>query len=222
MTNLDFAKRKVAVADVNVFEIGIAASKIILGLEIDVAVAVMTAYAEETVEKKPEYVGVAKCKMCHNSEKKGAQYKKWSAASHAKAFEVLATAEAKAVASKLGIADAQKSGKCLKCHSTTYAFTESVVAAKVKVEEGVGCESCHGPGSKYKSMAAMKDHDKSVAAGLINPKTACVKCHNADAPSWKADRYTTKDGKKVGFDFEQAWKKVEHDNPNTPPVNWGK
>ena len=175
---------------------------------------------EEPVEKKPEYVGASKCKMCHNSAQKGQQYKKWNEAKHAQAYAVLASDEAKKTAAKLGITDPQKSGKCLKCHSTAHAFTEKKLAAKVKVEEGISCESCHGPGSKYKSMSVMKSFEKSVAAGMQNPEKACVKCHNSDAPSWKTDRYTIKDGKKVGFDFVQAWKKIVHDNPKTPPRKW--
>ena len=135
---------------------------------------------------KPAYIGSAKCKMCHNFAKKGQQFKKWSAAKHSQAYTVLASEEAKKVAASLGIADAQKSGKCLKCHSTAYNFTESKVAAKVKVEEGVGCESCHGPGSIYKGMSIMKNHKKSVKAGLSNPKKTCVKCHNTGSPTWNA------------------------------------
>ena len=192
----------------------------ILALIIAVAfIASMVTAGEEGVAK-PEYVGVSKCKMCHNSAKKGEQYKKWTAAKHSQAYKTLASEEAKAAGKKLGIEDPQKSGKCLKCHSTAYVWSEAVVASKVKVEEGVGCESCHGPGSKYKAMSAMKSHAKAVAAGLINPKKACVKCHNKEAPSWNAERYTKADGTKVGFDYDQAVKKIGHDNPLTAPIKW--
>jgi hypothetical protein len=30
---------------------------------------------------------------------------------------------------------------------------------------------------------------------------------------WKPDRYTTKDGRKVGFDAELAYEKIKHPNP---------
>ena len=43
---------------------------------------------------------------------------------------------------------------------------------------GVQCESCHGPGSAYKSMKVMKDSDASLAAGLLVPDEAtCRGCH---------------------------------------------
>ena len=176
--------------------------------------------AEKDGGAKPEYVGVPKCKMCHSSAKKGKQFQKWAAAKHAQAYKVLATDEAKKVGKKFGIDDPQKSGKCLKCHSTAYAWTESIVGSNVKVEEGVGCELCHGAGSRYKYLSVMKNREKAVAAGLTNPKKACVKCHNKDVPTWNPEKYTRADGTKVGFDFEQAWKKIEHDNPLTEPVKW--
>ncbi|MEI7901545.1 MAG: multiheme c-type cytochrome [bacterium] len=167
------------------------------------------------------YVGTKTCGMCHKKEEGGNQLAKWQASPHAKAYEVLGTAEAKADGAKVGVADPQKSGKCLKCHATAYNFTEELQVkaedggtAKIVVEDGVTCESCHGAGKNYKAKAVMEDQKKAVAAGLIFPATAsCTLCHNDKAPSWKADRYTTKDGKKVGFDAEQAYEKIKHPKP---------
>ena len=82
------------------------------------------------------------------------------------------------------------------------------------MEEGVTCEACHGPGKKYQSKETMKSRDKAVAAGMIYPATkSCPNCHNDHNPTWKPDRYTTKDGKKVGFDAEQAYEKIKHPDP---------
>jgi hypothetical protein len=152
------------------------------------------------------YLGMQKCSMCHGPAKKV-----WVSSPHAKAFEILGTDEAKAVAKKLGIDDPQKSGKCLKCHSTAYNFTEMVANNTLDVKEGVSCESCHGPGAKYKAMSVMKDKTKAIEAGLVSPPSqSCALCHNDQSPTWKADRFTTKDGKKVGFDFDQAFEKIKH------------
>lgn len=161
-----------------------------------------------------EFVGVKSCKMCHKSEEKGNQFGKWSANVHAKAFESLASAESKAVAAKLGISDPQQSPKCLKCHTTTYNLTETVQTDKVPVEEGVSCESCHGAGKAYKSKSVMEDRAACIAAGMIYPsKNRCIACHNEESPTWNPERYTTKDGKKVGFDVDQACEKTKHPNP---------
>jgi hypothetical protein len=148
------------------------------------------------------YVGVKTCKICHNKEESGNQYGIWEKSPHAKAFETLGTPEAKEIGKKAGVDDPQKSGKCLKCHSTAYNFTETVATEKVKVEDGVICESCHGPGKKYMMKSTMEDRAKAIAAGLIYPATqSCKLCHNDQSPTWK------------GFNEEEMVKKIAHPDP---------
>ena len=72
------------------------------------------------------YVGTKTCGMCHKKAETGNQFGVWQAGPHVKAIEKLGSPEAKAAASKLGVDDPQKSGKCLKCHSTAYNGTETV------------------------------------------------------------------------------------------------
>jgi hypothetical protein len=162
------------------------------------------------------YVGVKGCGMCHKKEEAGNQLAKWQESGHAKAFATLGTPEAKEAGKKVGVDDPQTSGKCLKCHATAYNFTETLAGIeKIAVEDGVTCESCHGPGKNYKSKEIMKDRAQCVANGMIHPATkSCDKCHNEQSPTWKADRYTKKDGTKAGFDAEQAYEKIKHPNPN--------
>jgi hypothetical protein len=164
------------------------------------------------------YVGVKSCKMCHKKPEEGEQFVKWSDSKHAKAFETLGTSEAKEAGKKAGVDDPQKSGKCLKCHSTAYNFTETVATQDVPVEEGVSCESCHGPGKNYKKKEIMKVKADAIAQGLVEkPKEFCTKCHNDQSPSWKPDRYTLKDGTKAGFDVEQTFEKIKHPLPPKTP-----
>ena len=161
------------------------------------------------------YVGVKSCKMCHKKNETGDQFSKWEASPHAKAYATLATDAAKAVGAKLGVDNPQTSGKCLQCHSTAYNWTETKQTETIPVEESISCESCHGPGKNYKATNTMKSRDESVKAGLVYPATkSCERCHNEKSPGWNPEKYTTKDGKKVGFDAEQAHKKIEHPNPN--------
>ena len=135
-----------------------------------------------------KYVGAAKCKMCHNKEEKGEQYNKWAAGPHAKAMASLKGADA-------------KNAKCLKCHSTAAANPDMV--ASITVEEGVSCESCHGPGSAYKVAATMKDKTKAMANGMIVPdEKLCRKCHNKESPNYKE------------FNFAEYSKKIAHKDPS--------
>ena len=187
-------------------------SRIVVVASLALAVAAWNAGAAD--RDASLYVGVKSCKMCHKKAEDGDQFTKWTESKHSHAFELLGTPEAKAAGAKVGVDDPQKSGKCLKCHSIAYNFTETVATADVPVEEGVSCEACHGPGKNYKKKEVMKDHAQAVAAGLISPaKDSCKNCHNDTSPTWKADRYTLKDGSKVGFDFEQAFEKIKHNRP---------
>ena len=132
-----------------------------------------------------KYIGAAKCKMCHNKPDKGEQYNKWKAAAHSNAMKSLSNEKSLAYAKENGIADPTKDAGCLSCHATVGAIDASLNSG-VKVEEGVSCESCHGPGSVYKNMAIMKDQEKSLANGLILPtKEVCVGCHNDKNPFHK-------------------------------------
>ncbi len=135
-----------------------------------------------------EYVGAAKCKMCHNKTATGAQYKVWAASKHASAMDALEGEDA-------------DNPKCLKCHSTYYGDDEDLMAS-IKPSEGVSCESCHGAGSGYKSNTVMKDKDKSIAKGLVIPtEKVCKKCHNDESPHFK------------GFNFDEYFKKIAHPIP---------
>jgi len=160
------------------------------------------------------YVGSKVCGICHKKNEDGNALAKWQAGPHAKASELLGTPEAKAAGAKDVVDSPQTSNKCLKCHSTAYNFTESVATEKIKPEEAVSCESCHGPGKKYMAKSTMEDRAKAVEGGLVYPASkSCELCHNDQNPTWKPDRYTTKDGKKVGFDYDQAFEKIKHPDP---------
>lgn len=155
-------------------------------------------------EEKPNYIGAAKCgKMCHNSEKKGAQYTKWQQGPHAKAFKTLETDKAKEVAKKAGIeGDPQKTASCVKCHVTAHGVADERLESTFKKDKGVQCESCHGPGSEYKSFSVMKNKEKALAKGMIEPtKEVCTKCHNEESPTYKP------------FKYEERVKEIAHPNP---------
>src|SRR3989338_8648703 len=119
------------------------------------------------VQAEHEFVGVAKCSLCHKKPEQGEQFKIWQETKHAQAFETLKTPEAKEQAAKLGIDDPSTSGKCLKCHSTAYWFSETKVTDVIPIEEGVSCESCHGPGKDYMKKSIMQDKEEAIANGLI-------------------------------------------------------
>lgn len=160
-------------------------------------------------------IGTKRCAMCHKKDDTGNQFAKWEAAAHSKAYAMLASEEAKAVGAELGIEEPQKSGACLKCHSTAYFFTTEIKNEKIAIEDGVSCESCHGPGDDYKKKSVMENLDESIANGMVYPakEKSCTLCHNETSPTWKPDRYTLPDETKTGFDLKQAYEKIKHERP---------
>jgi hypothetical protein len=148
-----------------------------------------------------EYIGAAKCKICHNKPATGEQYNKWLATPHANAMKSLSNEKSLAFAKENGIADPAKEPSCVKCHSTAGA-TDPNLHAGITQAEGVSCETCHGPGSMYKSNTIMQDRAKSLANGMIIPdQKLCETCHNPKNPFHKP------------FNYQESLKKISHPNP---------
>ncbi len=155
----------------------------------------LTGVAQDKTANK--YVGVKMCSACHKKPT-GDQFGIWQKTKHAEAYKALQTKAADEIAKKKGLKTAAaESPECLECHVTNTAMKD----------DGVSCETCHGPGSAYKSMSIMKDKAKAVAAGLTDYKDnaaiekTCRKCHNEKSPTFKS------------FDFKTMWPKIQHPLP---------
>jgi hypothetical protein len=171
-------------------------------LAVFVAIALVAALSVPAAAENA-YVGADSCKMCHKKDEKGNQYAKWQESKHANAYATLATDKAKEIADGKGIANAQEAQECLKCHVTAAGVDASLLDKKYKVEDGVGCESCHGAGKAYKKKKVMEDRDAAVAAGLVIPTEAtCTACHNEESPTYQA------------FDYAARSAEIAHPNPS--------
>jgi hypothetical protein len=158
-----------------------------------------------------QYVGAQKCKMCHDKKEETQQFSIWQNSAHSKAYETLASDRAKELALKKGVeGNPQKTKECLECHVTGYGLDSTAFAESFKMEDGVQCESCHGPGSEYKSIKIMSkskyteqreaQHELALKAGLVVPdEKTCLKCHNDRSPAFK------------GFDFKTSYEKIKHE-----------
>ena len=137
------------------------------------------------------HVGVASCSgsTCHGrSEPTGKIVRQdeimhWQDASsqggaHSRAFAVLASPRGQAIAAKLGIGPATSAGECLGCHADpAYAGK----GPRWHVEDGVGCEACHGGAQNWLSShyAVGQTHAANVANGLYpldQPRARAEKC----------------------------------------------
>ncbi len=163
---------------------------------------VIIAFYYVNAQPQFSYVGVQDCAMCHKTEKQGLQLSIWQNSKHALAYETLKSEQANQIAKEKGFnTPAVETPECLKCHATGYDLDASFLGAKFKVEDGVQCETCHGPGSHYKPMSIMKDRQKSIENGLIyheNLEDFCIGCHNIESPTF------------VDINIQEAWELIKH------------
>lgn len=180
------------------------------------AVALVRVETPATAEEgaAPEFISQKDCKKCHFQE-----HKSWKKTVHAAALEALKPGERAEAKTKAGLDPAKdftKDAACLACHVTGYGKAGGYPELKdawsedetknAKDNEGVGCESCHGPGSLY--SAHKKDHEDYkrediVKMGMQAPVTAdnCTGCHKAEGNPTAGEGYA--------FDFEEMKKKTE-------------
>ena len=168
-------------------------------------ILVLSNYTETSSQSEAKYVGVTSCVgACHKSEAQGSQLSIWQNSKHSKAYLTLQTPRADSIATAKGFTTAAaETPECLKCHSLVSADAGRIEDTFDNTE-GVQCESCHGPGSEYKKISIMKDKQKATENGLIihsENELFCIKCHNADSPTF------------TGFFYETYWEKIKHPKP---------
>jgi hypothetical protein len=173
-----------------------------IGAAAYLAGAHMTAMADEKAEHG--YIGSQSCKMCHKKEEKGNQWQKWLDSPHAHAYKTLLTEESKKICTDMGIKEApEKADQCLKCHVTAHGVKPELLGQTDAIEDGVGCESCHGPAADWK-LKHMKDAAAAMELGMQNPGDAkmCMSCHNEESPTYKP------------FKYEEKLAVIAHPNPS--------
>lgn len=183
----------------------------------NVASAQDTAAVEDT-KTQFTYVGSKSCKKCHSA----VQHKSWAKTKMGQAFETLKPGIAKEMKEKHHLdatKDYTQDATCLKCHTTGFGEAGGYVipdpddkkaVRKAKRLEGVGCESCHGPGSEYNKLfkeilVSRRKYkvEELYAAGLHKiTKDTCIACHNEESPTIDAG---------TPFDFETMKDKDLHD-----------
>ena len=169
------------------------------------------------------YVGVAKCKSCHKKELIGDQHASWLGGPHARAYRTLTNAESQSITERMGIpGPANRADACLTCHSTAFGLSQDRTEFTIALEDGVQCESCHGPGSLYRKKKIMSDLENAQSKGLwdADDLVLCRTCHNERSPTFDPKRYLGHDGGHSAFDYEQAAKAIAHRIPEHVKGNY--
>ncbi len=112
------------------------------------------------------YAGSNACEPCH-----GYEYDKWSTKKHAHAYQTLV---------EVG---SQYDPECIECHVVGLNYESGFVNESSKKDlRDVGCEICHGPGSKH----AESPFESSMGR---SPEFGCDHCHTPEhSPGYGADR----------------------------------
>lgn len=175
------------------------------------------------VAQADKFEGRKKCSSCHKS-----QAKSWQDTAHAKAMDSLKPNVKKDEKLKAKLdpkKDYTKDKDCVGCHVDGFGKKGGYTIAKPKkMLAGVGCESCHGPGRKYRGdhrkagQAFEKKGDTSPRKGLADKgqdfhfEESCNACHlNYKGSPWKGAKppytpYTPDVDEKYRFDFDKMVK----------------
>jgi len=148
-------------------------------LGLAVALAAIPLLMSGQPDQKPVYVGARVCGRCHAGPGMGHQFSLWLLSRHSQAYAALAKPEARQIARLSGIREEpQASFTCLGCHSSGGQAEDWEKDDTFRIEDGVQCESCHGPGSEYMAAPVMADAQAARKAGLQMPGVdVCMKCH---------------------------------------------
>lgn len=163
--------------------------------------------------KEPVFLGSQACGHCHDGPKMGHQFSKWRLSGHAKAYAALSLPEAKEITKLSGITEEPHRAKmCLGCHATASEEEDWRHGEEFHLEDGLQCESCHGPGSEYATEEIMKDKPRAMDNGLkILAPEDCMICHRVKG-SHEAVL------KREPFKLEEGLRRIAHPLPKEKPV----
>jgi len=155
------------------------------------------------------FAGSAACADCH-----ARAFEVWEGSPHATALTTLAEQKPRRDADP----------ECLSCHVVGWApqrfepFEGGFAGMDVTPQLGhQGCENCHGPAAAHTAVergdmkASIQERDRlrrELVLTLASPEgrqrvvNNCLECHDLD--------------NSPGFDFDEYWPAVEHDDPPAP------
>jgi len=184
------------------------------------AVALFAFLSGNVVAADPKFEGRKKCSSCHKS-----QAKSWKKTAHAKAMNSLKPnkkVKAKKRAKIDPTKDYTKDKDCVGCHVDGFGEKGGyTVENPRKWTKGVGCESCHGAGSRYRGIhrkagAAFEKKQKTTSRQVLADAgedfdfvERCSACHlNYEGSPWKGAKepytpFTPEVHKKYIFDFDK-------------------
>lgn len=180
-------------------------SYLLLIATIALAAFLLVRMSRDLGDESATFTGAQRCAACHSSINAGRQFAIWRNSAHADAYNALQSDSARAYLR----ANNASIGDCVGCHTTMgrEALAEGEAAIVV---EGVGCERCHGAGSRYGYYDVMRERAAFTAnGGAAGSLQDCYGCHAADPA--RTERHCP--FQRSPFIADSAWTAIAH------PVN---
>ena len=163
--------------------------------------AVLPEEPKELAKADLVYTGTEACKPCHPEA-----YKLWTGSHHARSFVVLGTELARKIAVEPGAAPGMPSQKMMRDCSPCHAIGTQIPMAlrgEFHPEDGVQCETCHGPGPRHIEAANKPDYKPGSEPELrTRGMEACMACHK--------EKKTHGILGLVPFDYKESWPRIDH------------
>jgi hypothetical protein len=147
----------------------------------------------EPTDGPAKYLGVVTCSgsTCHGAPRSSAdarvlqnEFITWHRDdAHAKAYRVLLEDKGKRIAQNLGLESAASAPECLNCHANN--APAELRGKRFQIADGVGCETCHGPASKWLGLHVTGEasREENLKAGMYRTEeptaraALCLSCH---------------------------------------------
>lgn len=171
-------------------------------------------------QSQETHLGVGSCagSTCHGStiarqsNVEQNEYLVWSddeyPDKHASAYEVLFDERSERIARNLGLGAAHEAQICLDCH--TDFVPEDRRGEQFSVEEGIGCEACHGGAERYLEPHDEPDttHARNLELGLYpteDPRERarlCLSCHFGNEDKYVTHRIMGAGHPRLSFELD--------------------
>lgn len=129
---------------------------------------------------------------------------------HARAYATLLGEESQRIAHNLGLPDAHTADICLDCHADNVSADRR--GPRFQLEDGVGCEACHGGAQRWIEVHAINDnkisHRRNIELGLYptaDPVTRaelCLSCHLGDSTRFVSHRVMGAGHPRLSFELD--------------------
>jgi hypothetical protein len=177
--------------------------------------ASVSALPQDDVDK---HLGVASCasSVCHGKGKPVDdenvmlnEYRTWSTEDrHARAYKTLLSKESKRIARNLGIKSAHTAKICLDCHADNVSVDKR--GPKFQINDGVGCEACHGGGEQWIESHTEKGvtHQQNLAKNMYPTENGferarlCLSCHYGTKDKLATHRIMGAGHPRLSFELE--------------------